>query len=370
MQLSAESATIRPFTNRGAGRESPRQPHPGLGPAAPPTKGATTLPTTNYEPLRQAIAKFKELKVLVIGDIIIDHFIWGSVNRISPEAPVPVVNVTHENLLLGGSANVLHNIYALGGQATICGIVGDDAMGAHLLKLLEELPSPTAGVIKVADRPTTKKTRVIAQHQQVVRFDREKTANLNEEQLAAIKRFLTDHLQDFSVVIVSDYAKGMITEPLMTFLRAELAKHPEIPLVVDPKPKQPERFVGTTLITPNHHEAELMSGIAITDEESLLRAGHQLQTALDSKAVLITRGEAGMALFEKDKPVFAIPTVAKEVYDVTGAGDTVIATLALGLAAGLTFAEAATLANQAAGIVVGKLGTATASRNELLELLA
>lgn len=328
------------------------------------------MPAANHDTLQKAIAKFKEIKVLVIGDIIIDHFIWGSVSRISPEAPVPVVNVTHENLLLGGSANVLHNIYALGGQATICGVIGDDAMGAHLVKLLEELPSSTAGVIMAPDRPTTKKTRVIAQHQQVVRVDWEKSSNLDEEQLTAIKEFLTDHLHEYGVVIVSDYAKGMITEPLMRFLRAELAKRPFIPLVVDPKPKQPGRFVGTTLITPNHHEAEQMSGIPIIDEESLLRAGHELQTALQSEAVLITRGEAGMALFEKDKPVFTIPTVAKEVYDVTGAGDTVIATLALGLAAGLSFAESATLANQAAGIVVGKLGTATASSAELLELLS
>lgn len=328
------------------------------------------MPAANLDTLQKAIAKFKEIKVLVIGDIIIDHFIWGSVSRISPEAPVPVVNVTHENLLLGGSANVLHNIYALGGQATICGVIGDDAMGAHLVKLLEELPSSTAGVIMATDRPTTKKTRVIAQHQQVVRVDWEKTNNLNEEQLTAVQQFLIDHLHEYGVVIVSDYAKGMITEPLMSFLRAELAKRPLIPLVVDPKPKQPARFIGTTLITPNHHEAELMSGIPIIDEESLLRAGHELQTTLQSEAVLITRGEAGMALFEKDKPVFTIPTVAKEVYDVTGAGDTVIATLALGLAAGLSFAESATLANQAAGIVVGKLGTATASSAELLEILA
>ncbi len=328
------------------------------------------MPVTNFDPLRKAIAKFKKIKVLVIGDIIIDHFIWGSVNRISPEAPVPVVNVTHESLLLGGSANVLHNIYALGGQATICGVIGDDAMGVHLLKLLEELPSSTAGVITVTDRPTTKKTRVIAQHQQVVRFDREKTSNLNEDQLAAVKRFLSDHLHEFAVVIVSDYAKGMITEPLMRILRAELAKQPRISLVVDPKPKEPERFLGATILTPNHHEAELMSGIAITSEASLLQAGQRILATLGSKALLVTRGESGMALFEGDKPVFTIPTVAKEVYDVTGAGDTVIATLALGIAAGLSFAEAATLANQAAGIVVGKLGTATASAHELLELRA
>jgi D-beta-D-heptose 7-phosphate kinase/D-beta-D-heptose 1-phosphate adenosyltransferase len=209
----------------------------------------------------------------------------------------------------------------------------------------------------------------VAQHQQVVRFDREKTGELSSARLAETKRFLDEHLHDFDAVIVSDYDKGMISQALMTRLRKILATS-NIPLIVDPKPRNPERFKGATIITPNHHEAELLAGMKIGNEKELTAAIKKLQKTLDCQAVLITRGEAGMALYEKGKPLYTIPTVAKEVYDVTGAGDTVAATLALGLAVGLGFAEAATLANFAAGIVVGKVGTATASTEELLRAIA
>ncbi len=322
--------------------------------------------TPDYNKLRNAIAQFDSARILVIGDIILDHFIWGSVARISPEAPVPVVNVTHENLLLGGSANVLHNIYALNGQATICGIIGQDQMGEHIIKLLEDLGSSTEGTIRSPDRPTTIKTRIIARHQQVVRFDREATECIDDAILKNVLDFFGANLGEFDAVIVSDYAKGIVCDALMTSLQEELVKHPHIPLVVDPKPGSQRRLKGATLITPNHHEAEQMSGIKIVDDNSLQIAGSKLLEELESKAVLITRGEAGMALFEKNKPMVTIPTMAKEVFDVTGAGDTVIATLSLGLAAGLSFVEAATLANVAAGIVVGKVGTATANIEEIL----
>ena len=323
--------------------------------------------STNH--LRQAVERFANSHILVIGDLIIDHFIWGAVSRISPEAPVPVVNVTHENLLLGGSANVLHNIYALGAQATICGVIGQDAMAEQLLNLIAELPSSIEGVFKVQDRPTTKKTRIIAQNQQVVRFDRENTGEVNGVYLEDIKTFIDQRLSTFDAVIVSDYAKGIISSDLMDHLRNRLAKHPNIQLIIDPKPSQPERFKGATIITPNNNEAELISGIQITDDHSLQQAGRKLLNYLECEAVLITRGKAGMSLFEPDQPMITISTKAKEVFDVTGAGDTVIAALALGLAAGLSFAEAAALANYAAGIVVGKLGTATATKNELLEVI-
>ena len=324
----------------------------------------------NIEKLRSAIDRFQELNVLVIGDIIVDHFIWGSVSRISPEAPVPVVNVTGENLLLGGSANVLHNLYSLGARAAICGIIGRDYMGDHLQRLVSELDSPLSGVIKTADRPTTQKTRIIAQSQQVVRFDREKTRPLSRETLDELNNFIDDEIENFAVIIISDYAKGVINSELMDHLRDRLSKTAKkIPLIVDPKPGHPQYFRNAAIITPNNHEAELMSGMEITDDDSLRRAAAKLQEMLQCEAVLITRGEKGMALQEQDKPLFTIPTVAKEVYDVTGAGDTVIASLALGLAAGLSYAEAAALANFAAGIVVGKVGTATASREELLEVM-
>lgn len=327
------------------------------------------LEKINQTNLQQAIKKFSTVNVLVIGDIIVDHFIWGTVSRISPEAPVPVVNVTKESLLLGGSANVLHNLYALGANATLCGVIGKDLMGDHLIHLLEEMNSPTSGVIKTIDRPTTKKTRIVAQGQQVVRFDREKSGPLPADALDSLCVFLDDNIASFNAVIISDYNKGVICSHLLDHLRPLLTRH-NIPMIVDPKPVHADLFKGATIITPNHHEAEKMSGVTISDEDSLYLAAEILRKKLDSKAVLITRGEAGMALLEREKPIFTIPTVAREIYDVTGAGDTVIASLALGLAAGLSFAEAATLANCAAGIVVGKIGTATASARELLELIS
>ena len=327
------------------------------------------MDSIDAETLRTAINRFSDANILVIGDIIVDHFIWGSVSRISPEAPVPVVSVTDENLLLGGAANVLHNLYAMGAKATICGIIGDDAMGDHFLDLLTDLSSPTIGVIKSTRRPTIIKTRIIAQSQQVVRFDREEIKTPSEENFNKVLKFLDDHIQNYDVVIVSDYAKGIVSPELMNHLRAKAKEHGNIPVVVDPKPKQMKCYNNTSILTPNNNEAELMSGITIDSEENLLKALNTLQKKLDVEGILITRGEAGMTLLEKGKKVHTIPTVAKEVYDVTGAGDTVIATLSLGLAAGLSYLDAAKLANIAAGIVVGKVGTATASTIELLEAI-
>jgi D-glycero-beta-D-manno-heptose-7-phosphate kinase len=321
------------------------------------------------EDLRQAVARFGSANILVVGDIIVDHFIWGTVSRISPEAPVPVVNVTHENLLLGGAANVLHNLYALGARATLCGVIGKDGIGDELLGLLVALPSPTRGIIRVDDRPTIKKTRIVAQNQQVVRVDRERRGELPAACMEEIQCFLAENLHSFDAVIISDYAKGMINTRLMEELRRLLAANGGMPLVVDPKPGLPERYRGATIITPNHHEACLMSGMVIDDEKTLLAAARKLLEELACEAILVTRGEAGMALLEKGRDLYTIPTVAKEIYDVTGAGDTVAATLALGLAVGLPYAAAAILANYAAGIVVGKVGTATASTTELLKAI-
>ena len=323
----------------------------------------------NKEKLRRATSRFKDINVLVIGDIIVDHFIWGKVSRISPEAPVPVVNVTGENFMLGGSANVLNNIYSLGGQAAICGVIGEDFMGDHLLELLSGLGSSVAGVVKTTDRPTTRKTRVIAQGQQMVRFDREESVSLPPEIIDLLKSFIDDRINSFDAVIVSDYSKGVISRSLTDHLRKKLSSAKKIPLIVDPKPGHSEFFRQASIITPNNLEAQLMSGVEISDDDSLLRAASRLHEILDCESVLITRGEKGMALLERDQAIFTIPTVAREVYDVTGAGDTVAATLALGLASGLTYAEAATLANFAAGIVVGKVGTATAGLEELLGVM-
>ncbi len=312
-------------------------------------------------------------KILVVGDIIVDHFVWGTVNRISPEAPVPVVNVTKEELLLGGGANVLHNIFALGAEAAICGIIGDDEMGGRLQILLQDLGASTEGLVK-GKRPTTVKTRVVAQGQQVVRFDREQCGAPSDATIAAMLDYLNRNISDFDAIIISDYYKGVIGTTLMRQLLARVSKVEEeqkkkIPVVVDPKPNQPERFYGASLITPNHLEAEKMSGMTIINTEDLRTAAELLLAKTECQAVLITRGESGMALLEKGKELVSIPTTAQAVFDVTGAGDTVIATLALGLAAKASFADAAALANIAAGVVVGKVGTATVNQEELLAVL-
>ncbi len=316
--------------------------------------------------LKDAVKKFASANILVIGDIIVDHFIWGSVSRISPEAPVPVVNVTHEDILLGGAANVLHNIYDMGGQVTLCGIIGDDYMGNRLLDLLGELGSSKEGILQLTDHLTTKKTRIIAQNQQVVRFDRERDIRLSKDRIQQLMDFIEHNLTSFDAIILSDYDKGMICTEVMDCLRTKLQSCPDIPVIVDPKPRHGELFHGTTLLTPNKHEAEILSGITITDEESLTKAAQKIMDNLGTQSILITQGEAGMALLENGNPIITIPTMAKEVYDVTGAGDTVIATLALALACKVPLPDAAALANFAAGIVVGKVGTATASAHELL----
>lgn len=325
---------------------------------------------TMHANIAKYVEHFAGARIMVIGDIIVDHFIWGTVSRISPEAPVPVVNVTREEMLLGGGANVLHNIYSLGGKGVLCGIIGDDEMGGRLQDLLADLGASCSGLV-VGKRPTTVKTRVVAHGQQVVRFDREQTGLPSAQTIAALLDFIDKNLVDFDVVVVSDYYKGVISQALMSHLLQRVRELEQetgrrIPVVVDPKPDQPSRFRGATIITPNHLEAEKLSGLQITNEQELIQAAEILRDIFSCEAVLITRGEAGMSLLEQGEELVTIPTMAREVFDVTGAGDTVIATLALGLAAGASFVEAATLANVAAGIVVGKIGTATVSSEEIL----
>ncbi len=314
--------------------------------------------------LHSFLDRFSEAKVLVLGDVILDQFIWGTVSRISPEAPVPVVNVTKEELLLGGSANVVSNILSLGGQAALCGIIGDDVMGEELLALMRAVGAPVEGLIKDR-RPTTLKTRVVAQGQQVVRYDREQLGPPSEDSLQGLLRYLDSHLTNFDAVVVSDYAKGVINAVVMQQVQALRRSGRTIPLIVDPKPVHRDLFAGATVITPNHIEAAKMSGIEIRDAASLRAAARSIQENVGCEAVLITRGEAGMALLEGQQDLVLIPTSAKEVYDVTGAGDTVVAALSLGLAVGCSMIEAARIANHAAGIVVGKVGTASVSQTEL-----
>jgi rfaE bifunctional protein kinase chain/domain len=308
--------------------------------------------------------KFRKTSLLVIGDVMIDEFIWGTVSRISPEAPVPVVAVAREDLLLGGAANVVHNVHSLGGHVLLAGVIGNDRMGERVKELLLEEKIDRDGLITEAGRPTTVKTRVIAHSQQVVRYDREYKKPINARSQEKICRYVESHWNTVDGIIISDYGKGLLYPELMNLIMERRKKDSKV-VAVDPKMNNFPLYRGVTIVTPNRLEAEVASGIQITDETSLTSVGNALLDRFASEAVLITRGEEGMVLFERSGTVVTVPTVAKEVYDVTGAGDTVISTLTLSLASGSSYSEAAVVANYAAGIVVGKIGTATVSPEEL-----
>jgi len=318
--------------------------------------------------LKEAIERFTSCRIMVVGDLMLDVFVWGEVQRISPEAPVPVVDVSEETQLLGGSANVAHNVAALGAKAMVSGVVGNDPGGRELVRLLRRAGISTEGIVVEEDRPTTMKTRIIARNQQVVRFDRERRKPIQPDTLEHIAGYLEGNLNRVDAVIVSDYAKGVISPDLMDRTRSMKAAE-RVPVIVDPKVQNTALYRGVTLITPNHHEAARMAGIEISDEEGLRAAAAVLLRELECETVLITRGKDGMSLFHRNGDISSIPTVARRVFDVTGAGDTVIATMALGMAAGLSTVDAALLANLAAGIVVGEVGTATVSRDQLAEAL-
>jgi D-glycero-beta-D-manno-heptose-7-phosphate kinase len=318
--------------------------------------------------LLEAISRFPASRVLVVGDVMLDSFIWGEVSRISPEAPVPVVVVREESHLLGGAANVVHNVATLGGRAMVAGAIGNDLAGRELLRLFDQIVVPTSGLICEDGRPTTVKTRIIARHQQVVRYDREHRTPLNQNTIERILSFIRENLPHLGGIIVSDYAKGVVTQGFLDALRLLVACSP-VPVVVDPKVQHADSYRSFTMITPNNHEASQMSGIEIGDDETLIRAGRSLLKRLACESVLITRGKEGMSLFHHDGQIVHIPTVAQRVFDVTGAGDTVIAAVTLGIVAGLSREDAALLANLAAGFVVGEVGTAAVSSAQLLDIV-
>jgi D-beta-D-heptose 7-phosphate kinase/D-beta-D-heptose 1-phosphate adenosyltransferase len=313
---------------------------------------------------RAVIARFPRVRVLVAGDLMLDHFIWGTVERISPEAPVPVVRVTAESRRLGGAANVMHNVRALGGRVLACGVIGGDAAGRQLLADLHRLGVDATGVVRSSGAATTRKTRIIAHQQQVVRLDREDAAQGDGRAAARARGFLLANIARADVVVISDYGKGVVTPALLAALGALRARRP-FPLVVDPKRLNFAHYRRPSLVTPNRDEASQAAGIEIRDERSLARAGAALLERWQAEAVLITRGEQGMSLFIPGAPARHFPTAARQVYDVTGAGDTVIAACALALGAGASLETAAVLANHAAGIVVGEIGTATVSAAQL-----
>lgn len=319
-----------------------------------------------FDKLKAIVSKFKNTRVLVIGDLILDEFIWGEVSRISPEAPVPVVWVRSESFMPGGASNVANNLRSLGASVYIAGIIGDDERGAILKGELDRKGINTQGVLVDETRPTTLKTRVVANHQQVVRIDKEKVDHLSGNVMSGMIEYIKDAVKNVDAVIIEDYGKGVIT-PLLLSRIIPLARQAKKVISVDPKEEHFKYYRGISVITPNNHEASKAVGFAIKDDATLKRAGETLLNKLKCKIALITLGENGMAVFQKGKPMKQIPTVAQEVFDVSGAGDTVIASYTLALASGANPIESAHIANCAAGIVVGKVGIAVVTPKELLD---
>ena len=313
----------------------------------------------------EILQTLRERKVLVLGDVMLDEFVWGDVTRISPEGPVPVVDVRRESVHLGGAANVLANLISLGAHGWVVGVVGNDYAGGRIRDELRQLNSGgDGGVIVDESRRSTTKTRIVAHSQLVVRADRESRTPVDGKLEQQIVARLKEKLEDADAFVVSDYDKGVITPAI---LREVLPfAYERVPVLVDPKLRNFKSYSPATLITPNHLEALRMSDTEDHSDDGSHNAAKIIQQKLGCDAVLITRGDRGMMLLEAGGEPVYVETAAREVYDVTGAGDTVIATLAGALAAGATMIEAATLANHAAGIVVGKVGTATATASELL----
>ena len=302
-------------------------------------------------------------RILVLGDVMLDEFIWGSVRRISPEAPVPVVEVSGESYILGGAGNVAANIRSLGGIPILAGIIGMDSAADRVRQLMTELGMEDSALL-TDNRPTTVKRRVIAHNQQIVRTDRESREPLTGDRNQAVAAAFTKWLPTVRAVIVSDYDKGVANRELLALVLPEAHKA-GVPVYLDPKVHHADFYRPITLIKPNQHEAERLVGLAIRNEQQLEEVGRKLLDKFNCPYALISRGEAGMSLFD-DKYSHHFPAVARDVFDVTGAGDTVLATLAVARAGGAEMEEAVMLANHAAGIVVGKVGTATVSQAEIL----
>ncbi len=315
--------------------------------------------------LKKILEEISTRKVLVVGDAMLDRYVWGTVSRISPEAPVPVVQIQSETSRLGGAANVANNVKALGASCSLVCVVGEDEASWDLERGLEAQGIPVDGLIKDSSRPTTVKTRVIAHNQQVVRTDREVTDEISGKVEDCLLDLVMEKINDCDAVIVSDYAKGVITKRLLeTLIPAVRAQNKLI--AVDPKEVHFKNYRRVSLITPNQFEAAAAMGKRIHDEASLHEVGWEIVDLLDVDALLITRGEQGMSLFQKGRVYKHYPTVARKVYDVTGAGDTVISCFTLALCVGASFDEAASIANHAAGIVISNLGTAVVTPDELI----
>ena len=318
---------------------------------------------------QQLVNRFAGQRIVVLGDLMLDQFIWGEVRRISPEAPVPVVEVKRESWHLGGAGNVVSNLLALGAKATPIGLVGDDSAGTRLREEFAASLADTSGLVVDPARPTTLKTRIVAHSQQMLRADREDRTPISTAVEAQLLTAFTDTLTNAAAVIISDYDKGLLTPRILQIVIQAAQAQAKL-VCLDPKIRNFLHYRGVDVITPNQAEAERAANMEIVDETSLRAAAARIREMLACRNVLITRGEHGMSLLDEHDALINIPTVAREVYDVTGAGDTVIATLTLALTAGARLHEAAIIANHAAGVVVGKVGTATVSQTELLASLA
>jgi len=322
----------------------------------------------SYKRAGDIISKFSRARVLVLGDLMLDEYIFGRVSRISPEAPVPVLEVESEKLILGGAANVAWNIKALGGQAYLIGVMGRDRARQLLIKELQSKELPTKGLVEERGRHTTVKTRIVAHRQQVIRVDREHSRDISPASEKRIVKILWEEMPRCQALLIEDYNKGLVTSRVL-HEALEAARYHRRLVTVDPKFNHFLEFKGVSLFKPNVLETERALGLTLKTEEEILKAGRLLLDRIEAEAVLITAGEKGMYLFQPSRSTQHIPTVAREVYDVSGAGDTVIATITLALASGSSYQEAAVIANHAAGVEVSKFGVAAISPKELMEAL-
>ena len=310
------------------------------------------------------LSKLSKCHILVVGDLMLDAYLWGDAERISPEAPVQVVSVTAEEHVLGGAGNVISNLAALGAKVSAVGVIGSGADAKLVLHLLNGLGVHTGGVIQDPERPTTRKTRIIADHQHVLRFDKETIAEIDQQIVNQVSQAAVELITDTDLTLVSDYGKGVIGSTLMKKLTTAAQKHGKL-LIVDPKGLDFKKYAGASILTPNQKETAEAAGVEIVDDKSLTKAARRLMKKTGIDKILVTCGKDGMVYFESNDSPYRIGTRARQVFDVSGAGDTVLAVFGLGIAAGYSIKEAMALANTAAGIVVGKVGTATVNKTEL-----
>ena len=315
--------------------------------------------------LEKFLKRLSSLKALVIGDLILDEYFWGSTDRISPEAPVPVVDIHKENLRLGGAGNVVNNLLSLGCQVQVASVIGKDENARLLFERLKYRKLSEAGIVQQEGRITSRKTRVISNNQQILRIDQESKDPVSPESEERLLSFVEKEIAAYDVVLVSDYQKGVLTDSILEKIIG-FGKRYSIPVIIDPKGRDFSKYRGATLITPNRKELKVASGSALQNEDEIEAVGQDMRAKLELEYLALTRSEEGISLFYQDGRHIRLPAEAREVFDVTGAGDTVLAMLGIGLAGGLTLENAARLANIAAGIVVGTIGASTVTANDIL----